>query len=1630
MPTDQPIYISQGIDYLGLLNAKLRDLSGWATLLNELVQNADDAKESTKIIFDVTDDALIVENDGSFTNCGAISDKRCGLDLNGDGRICCDFHGFFRVASGHKRQEDGTTGAFGIGFISVYQITDQPTLHSGKWFLKLRPEEDENKRIEATEQEIFPGTRFVLPWAKTPTNLRSRLGIEPVPGDVVDRMCRELDKALFLAAPFLKRLQRLELRKRGSTVTVVKCTRDQGVGKILIDINEQQHVWKQLAVTFDIDAQKLRDQHPRIEAKRQAKVTVAISLKGLSGNGRLYATLPTEDEIGLPVLINADFFPSSDRKRILFDPDYQGDWNRAAIRAAAHAIAESLEVLRNDLEPAELWKLFKSAKELKNSISDSKQNKELASFWTYIQPKLKQGTYILSSTGAWCTPGDIRLLQSYKDESPLLPFLVALNQSIVHSDLQPFSTLLRDGDIGVRHFSLDDLSGLLIAAGLTSPVTLDKVPLWLRSIDHRQQLGTVIEKLYERVAKDAKQGAEQRISSCSLVLSTDGRLTPAKQLRSTELETRKVFADICPPDYWASDNNPNELIHFVARFSVKDAVILLQHAGVEAIRKSQATNKQFAAKLIAWFANNHLIVAQSSDLKTSICALPIWLSGTELHKLNELSIPGGFKDPLSLARILDPLIAESCHGFLVDVLQAKELTLETYLVDQVPGAFANEDKPSAEVRQSLMNLLITHRGKLLDNASVAHALRRVPIVRCIDGEFRCGRDIYFRTNAVIQVLGDSVSTTDVTENSNKANYDVLCWLGVRSIPVADDILHVINATVEGGATQEHRELVQIIFKGLAEYWQLLEGQLEDLKSLKNIAWLPSKKTSLWHKPNDIYSVLSDSLFESQATFLDIPRNSQTLANKPNANGISLLDFLVIKTKPPVLLVVNHLLFMANHGNPFSKRVYEFLDDNANEQPINLLRGKKCLCLENNTYIEPGKALWGSHRFGRFRIRLSPEWRQYQNLLKALGVSDDEPLSRDVVAVLQEISSDYADNRKLDDSDYEILIHCWALLSEHLNDETASEIDLLKDRKVVANNNHFLTKPKDIFFDDRPGLVELFEDDAIRRLVILRPETAFRAMNFAGVRLLSEVVTSELVHCDDQVLDDAMTRHLDERWPLIRRLFATQVNGPATNDVMSSPEVWQSQRLAVAYRILEYSAPVKDVPVHLTNNKKLFVCTDRKIWHAVAKELVFAYFPDGRAGTLASSIKDVLLADDIEAAKEELNELGISNIDFGAGDVAKCDGTGMGTMAPESAEDDPFLQLGLDSNAQSNLHDSENCNSNTNYQAAEQAADTDEHPADQHLPIQGAASTALSPSHTPATRGATIPVAPPSTPGVKVSSSATINGGTPLALAPMGSPASDKKDDAAGADSEHKTPPKAAIDLPYGRSWGATGGTSASSRPKRGQSQPPRTKTGRLLSYAEGPGDADKQNPDDDPTRVAARKATERAAVDYFMTTQAGRWKSLTEMPFNNRGFDIRAIAEDDQEELIEVKGQSGAWTEEGVALTPPELETAMEKRDRYWLCIVEYAQDDKRRQLYLVRNPYGLTQQFRFDVGWKSVAESVATVPTKPAKYMYIDMPGVGRGQILSVRDKGRFFTLHVILEGGSQVYKPFNPATMKLSAE
>jgi len=98
--------IKQTVDYGDFLRTLAADLTGGASLAYELIQNADDAPGVTQLTFDFRESGLHVKNDGSFR--------------------AEDFGRLQRLAGGGKRTEAETTGAFGVGFTSVYQITDHP----------------------------------------------------------------------------------------------------------------------------------------------------------------------------------------------------------------------------------------------------------------------------------------------------------------------------------------------------------------------------------------------------------------------------------------------------------------------------------------------------------------------------------------------------------------------------------------------------------------------------------------------------------------------------------------------------------------------------------------------------------------------------------------------------------------------------------------------------------------------------------------------------------------------------------------------------------------------------------------------------------------------------------------------------------------------------------------------------------------------------------------------------------------------------------------------------------------------------------------------------------------------------------------------------------------------------------------------------------------------------------------------------------------------------------------------------------------------------------------------------------------------------------------------------------------
>jgi len=326
-------YLARRRNHLGSIKKDLGDLQGWRSLIAELIQNADDAKDATEMAFTIDDDALSVWNDGTFSKCDQLDARTCPWELRGD--PACDFHSFSDVAGGAKEDREDATGAFGIGFTAAYQVTDLPVLTSSgkRWTIdETRPEDS---RIFSEDVVDAGGTVFLLPWARELSYMRRELE-QPV---ITSESIQELTEELFASVPesmlFLRRLTRIVVSSETRTVTFDRDPSDKTIEVRSSD--GECWRWHVLDGSFAPVAEDLRATHPNeLPRRRSPSVSVALNLTGDSPSGRFYATLPTDEATWLPLSVQGSFFPKPDRKRIRLDNAPRDEWNRAIIDLCRH----------------------------------------------------------------------------------------------------------------------------------------------------------------------------------------------------------------------------------------------------------------------------------------------------------------------------------------------------------------------------------------------------------------------------------------------------------------------------------------------------------------------------------------------------------------------------------------------------------------------------------------------------------------------------------------------------------------------------------------------------------------------------------------------------------------------------------------------------------------------------------------------------------------------------------------------------------------------------------------------------------------------------------------------------------------------------------------------------------------------------------------------------------------------------------------------------------------------------------------------------------------------------------------------------------------------------------------------
>ena len=1254
MTSQQPTYLSQGVNYLGFLSQQLGDLAGKTTLAHELIQNADDAKDdtgkfsATRITFDVTDEALVVSNDAIFREI--------------------DFDRMRDVASGSKRDEagDSTTGTFGVGFISVYQITDSPEIHSAERTWILRPDHPEDRRIEQRIDRsitVDRGTVFRLPWAFEDSSVRRALKAPTINTAYIASFVDELKESLPVAILLLKKLERIELLRNGEAVCVV--TRKINNDTIRVDQDGDVRCWRIFEASFSVEAMKLRARYGgSIDGRRSDRVRVAVP-DSLIDKGLLFATLPTEQSTGLPFHIDADFYPSSDRKSIEFGDthDPRSEWNRAAIRAAALALQSNLIPLR-DLYSGDaptLWAFLARVQGVRQ-VAQGDMLFPLGEFWESLLPSLGDAPIVYSESGKWLVPRFTRIPTGPQEEDAVRAF-GDLGIEIVHHDLwRNNRNLLTRRDVGVRRVSASDIYDRLrergYAHGAVSSLPVKSVPisvLW-------QGIGGVL----ANEQGSSRQTAEDLLGACSLAPGIDGRLWPCRSAFRCDERTQEIFAPLIPNDatFLACEGVPL-LEQLCPEFTAGDAIeklASLDRGQLQDIRKGGHYNP---VAVLRWFEERKFEL--TVDLRTQLADLPIFPSAKTLRRLLELWLPGGFEDPMGEADILDSEIPDSLASFL-RVLGVRKLRFEDYAKRYLPRAFARGSTVDIGTRRKLLATLERHIGEIRDNDQVRNTLSKAWIVECEDDVFRQPSTTYFRNEELERVLGNRADYALVPDESELRRH-LYCWLGVRSRPRIIDMLRIVDQSTAIKPTREARTTVTWMLEALGLRWRELDASdRQSCLPLRTKAWLPSENdVKVWYRPDELYAAFSKNLFASQARFLDTSVRLQQ-----NISGF--LAWLGVNPSPRPFHVVRHLLRCSAADVDPPSNIYDWLNNNAEPSDLRDLRDAACLRV-NGTYIRPDQVYWGSHLFGSHRAQLGPDLVRYQSLLEGLGVRE-KPDFNDAIEVLKDISKE-AGSGVLEAKDENVVIQCWIMLSDALVTEDLDAESLrsrLQEVPCVPTKQALLHRPSWMFFEDRPGLADKFPG-ILDQNCIHRTDRAWVAMKAAGVRLVSEVVRGYVAEYENPREGNGITERVSGRVDLIKTVLdgaAVTAHEDDRTSTLDGIRFIQVDQLTVRWRLRAFDREWPDtlpelVFAHWDTEEQAVFFAERDDgttpWSAIARELALALAPSGNLASVSPGLKSVLEAGTASDAEAQLSELGIASMhtfDGGPTEGAVADSLGDGT----------------------------------------------------------------------------------------------------------------------------------------------------------------------------------------------------------------------------------------------------------------------------------------------------------------------------------------------------------------------------------
>ncbi|MGC8657114.1 MAG: sacsin N-terminal ATP-binding-like domain-containing protein, partial [Thermoplasmata archaeon] len=984
----------------------------------ELIQNADDNEYSTNetpmIKFEIYQDKIVVKNNEN------------GFTEENVKKMCTN--------NSTKNEESGKIGNKGIGFKSVFGITNNPKIYSNGFQFEFKHDSNKDNYLDFITPYWLEGDvpSFVN---KNLTNiiLPLREGID------IDEVTKEINFAKN-SLIFLHKLKKIiidnKIKNEYQEISLSKNDKDDR--KIEIQVSNKDG---------RTDSTHYYVIHYVIHVEKEnTEVHLAFKLKkdgsADAGTQKVFAYLPIKD-YGFKFIINANFILTTNRESI----DEKNEQNVALRDNIVDAFISAINEFKNTQDDV-LKKSFYNFIPNPKDISDD----FFSPMCDSIINKLKEMECILTESNTWKKPSDIFLVSNENEKirniiknEDLKDFF---DKEYISSEINATKEILKK--LGVEDFELEDLTKCLENED------------WVKK-HNDEWFGTLYDYLYDYLSK-VKQDNEKK-----------EKIEKLKKLKIIPLESNEIVSieNVNPVFFPLGENNNNYEFEKEELKVVKRSILNTKD------KKKQENISNFTQILGVTKEDPNTIIEKH--------ILPIEVSDKWKHKnikiLNEYIkyIKENLKSyigPFDELKNLFINIKDNIYGHPQNMYISKDYGNENNLEDLFDGIQGVPFVSSTYIEDIL---------KLKDEEK-----KRDEIKKWKDFFIKLGVNEGLKIDTVVIRGTDDINNMCYLKPDDRYKLrGTLCKdekISDYKIEYLDDILSKIKKEKD---EKKAKNLLLLLdrqwdnkYKSLEYEWVYYgkwrtnnNPDAQWLHDLKINEWLPTENGEL-AKPSDVFlgkkeikNLLSDT----------VPYLSEKIIENDD-----LIQALGINTKPTIDDMKKSLERLAQTKNAdklifenIYKKIYDEINNIYNSINIPIyIPGK-------DTQIPKNEVFWNdySEYFGESHVYLT---KYYSDDIKNFFIKyvkvPEKPSPRDYINLILLISSKDILSKNKDK-----LFKIYGKLNEYLeknyrtldeqwwNNLTKEDAIIKESAIIFVNKNKFWKNNENIFVNDDDELYDLFKD---------------------------------------------------------------------------------------------------------------------------------------------------------------------------------------------------------------------------------------------------------------------------------------------------------------------------------------------------------------------------------------------------------------------------------------------------------------------------------------------------------------------------------------------------------------------------